>query len=321
MKSAIITGIFGQDGTYLSQYLYEKKYHIIGIDKIQPNFSKRLFQKNATVLNLDLSNTEMVFNLIKGIRPDYIYHLAAFHGSSEQDTGDAFDVYQKSYSTNVLTTANLLEGIKKYSNKTRLFYAGSSQMFGVANCRIQNERSSFSPITIYGITKCTATNLCRYYRKNHGIFASVGILYAHESPLRGSQFVSKKIVEAVIAIKKKKKKRLIIGNPEARVDWGYAGDYVKAMFKILQHRIPDDFIISSGITHKVSDFIKIAFDYLNLDWKKYIVVDNNVLKNNLKSGGAGDNRKLVSATGWKPETSFRDLVEMMVRSELEKHEN
>jgi len=318
MKSAIITGILGQDGTYLTRYLSEKKYYILGIDKIQPNSPKRIFQKNVTVLNLNLSNTKMVFDLIRKIRPDHIYHLVAFHGSSEEDFGDILEVYKESYNTNVLTTVNILEGIKKYSKKTRFFYAASSQMFGVTGHRIQNEHSPFNPITIYGITKCTATNLCRYYRKNHGIFASVGILYAHESPLRGSRFVSKKIVETTVAIKKKKKKRLIIGNLKARVDWGYAGDYVKAMFKILQHRVPGDFIISSGITHKVSDFIQIAFDYLDLDWKKYVVVDNSVLKNNLKSGAAGDNRKLVSATDWKPETSFKDLVEMMVRSELKK---
>ena len=321
MRSAIITGILGQDGTYLCKYLYKKGYNIIGIDKIQPNSPKSIFQKNVKVLHLDLSNARMVFNLIKKNQPDHIYHLAAFHGSSEADFGDTFEVYRESYNTNVLTTVNLLEGIKKYSKKTRLFYAGSSQMFGVTDDRIQNEKSPFNPVSIYGITKFTAANLCHYYRVNHNIFASVGILYAHESPLRSSRFVSKKIVEGAVAIKNKMKDRLIIGDPEAMVDWGYAGDYVKAMYKILQHKIPDDFIISSGSANKVSDFIRITFDCLDLDWKKYVVADKDVLKNQLKFSSTGDNSRLVSATGWKPETSFSDLVEMMVRSELKKGQN
>lgn len=321
MRSAIITGVLGQDGTYLCKYLCKKGYNIIGIDKVQSNPPKSLFQKDVEVLNLDLSNTRMVFNLIKKNQPDHIYHLAAFHGSSEADFGDTFEVYRESYNTNVLATVNLLEGINKYSKQTRFFYAGSSQMFGVVDDRIQNEHSPFNPVSIYGITKFTATNLCNYYRINHNIFASVGILYAHESPLRSSRFVSKKIVEGAVAIKNKTKDRLIIGNPDAMVDWGYAGDYVKAMYKILQHKIPDDFIISSGTAHKVSDFIRIAFDYLDLDWKKYVVADNNVLKNKLRFSAGGDNRKLVSATGWKSEISFKDLVEMMVRSELKKGQN
>lgn len=316
MKTAIITGIAGQDGTYLYKYLLSKNYSILGVD-----ISSFSAERVDFIRNLDLSDTNGVLNLIKRTKPNEIYHLAAFHGSSEDKIENEIDLFKKSKDTNVISTINLLEGIRKFSPKTKLFYAASSQMFGTPKTPLQDENTPFNPENIYGITKHAATKLCHYYRNNYNVFASVGIMYAHESPLRGSNFVSKKIVEGAVAIKNNQKKQLILGNLDAGVDWGYAGDYVIAMHKILQLSIPDDFIISSGIKNTVRDFVETSFEYLELDWQKYIIVDQNVLSYKNRFSATGNNRKLINSTGWRPTTDFRQLVIMMIEAEIEKQTN
>jgi len=238
-KKAIITGILGQDGTYLCEYLLKKKYSVLGIARKSPSAI------NSQVVDINLNNSQDIFNLLDNYSPDEIYHLAAFHHSSEEDIDNSFDIFRKSFDTHIMATLNLLEGLRRFSKDTKLFYAGSSLMFGNTVSAIQNEKTPFNPTCVYGITKLAGANLCQHYRDFYGIFASVGILYNHESPLRSSKFVSKKIVEAAIDIKAGRKNKLVIGNLGSKIDWGYAPDYIEAMYSILQNTTPDDFIISS----------------------------------------------------------------------------
>lgn len=314
MKRALITGINGQDGTYLYKYLLKNGYSVVGVDSKASSLSDSIL-----VVNIDISNTQDVFDLLREKKPDEIYHLAAFHQSSEDESKGDLEVFKKSYNINVLSTINLLEGSYRFLKDTKLFYAASSYMFGIPELPVQNENSPFNPDCIYGITKYTGTKLCHYYRENYNVFASVGILYNHESPLRSSKFVSKKIVETAVSIKMNKKKNLVLGDLETEVDWGYAQDYVIAMQKILQLPAPDNFIISSGTKHKIKEFVEEAFNYLGLDWRKYVTVNHTLLLKKKKNSLFGDNKKIISLTGWSPSVSFKELVRIMVNAELEKY--
>ena len=229
MGKALVTGAAGQDGVYLSKHLLKNDYYVVGIDIKKPSST------NVEVItDVDLTDTNSVFDLVKKVAPDEIYHLAAYHKSSQDEIDNELETFKNSHAVNVLPVANFLEAMRLFSNSTRLFYAASCQMFGKQDNPIQNEDSTLNPINMYGITKAAATQLCRYYRTNYDVFASVGILYAHESPLRTSNFVSKKIVETAVAIKMGHEKQLVLGDLGAEADWGYVGDYVIAMHKILQ---------------------------------------------------------------------------------------
>lgn len=316
MKKALITGIAGQDGTYLSEYLLNKNYCVVGVDIREP-----LFRGAEVITNIDLTNHNSVFDLIKKVEPNEIYHLAAYHNSSEDEIADELETFKNSYEVNVLSVANILEAVRLFACNSKIFYAASSHIFGESEKLMQDENSTLNPNNIYGITKAAATKLCHYYRDNYNIFVSVGILYAHESPLRTSNFVSKKIVETAVSIKKGKCEKLVLGSLDAEADWGYAGDYVVAMHKILQNFQPDDFVISSGIKHSVKEFVQITFGYLGMDWEKFVIEDNSLLKGASRLSKLGDNQKLVSMTGWKPTVKFEKLVKIMVEAELEERKN
>lgn len=315
MKTAFVTGVAGQDGVYLSEHLSKNDYRVVGIDIKMPSST------NVEIItDVDLTDSNSVFDLVKKVAPDEIYHLAAYHKSSQDNIDNELETFKNSHAVNVLPVANFLEAIRLSSNSIKLFYAASCQIFGQPDNPTQNEDSALNPTNIYGITKAAGTQLCRFYRTNYDVFASVGILYAHESPLRTSNFVSKKIVETAVAIKRGHKKQLVLGHLGAEADWGYAGDYVIAMHKIIQHHIPDDFVISSGVKHTVQDFVRIAFDYLDLDWEKYVVEDKNLFKRGSKLSVLGDNHKLVSLTGWNQSVDFEGLVKILVEAELDKRE-
>ena len=312
MKRALITGIGGQDGTYLSQYLSGKGYQVAGIAKAKPSLNGA-----AKIFNTDLSNSKSVFMLLKNFKPQEIYHLAAYHHSSEEKiTLSDLEVFERSIEVNVLSTANLLEGMHRFCPKAKLFFAASSHMFGATRTHRQNEDTPFQPNCLYGITKFSAMKLCHFYREKYRLFASVGILFNHESPLRKSKFLTKKIIKTAVAIKKGAKRKLVVGDLQAEVDWGYAKDYVVTMYRILQLKNPTDFIISSGKKHTVKYFIEEVFDYLNLNWYQHVKVDNNLLKRKRKSVLFGDNRKLIAQTGWRPSVTLKELIAIMVEDEL-----
>lgn len=310
----MVTGVSGQDGTYLSEYLLQNGYSVVGVD-----IRKSSVKNVEMVTDIDLSDKDAVFEFVGNNNFGEIYCLAAYHGSSQDKISDDLETFKRSYEINVLHVANLLEAVKKYSANTKIFYAASSQMFGEPDKPMQDEKTALNPNNIYGITKATATKLCDYYRNKHNIFASVGILYAHESPLRTPNFVSKKIVKTAVEIKRKQKDKLVLGSLDSQADWGYAGDYVVAMSKILQHERADDFIISSGKTHTVKDFVRIVFDCLEMDWEQYVEEDKSLFPNSLRFSISGDNKKIKSRTGWHPTVDFKGLVQLLVKAELQEN--
>ena len=316
MKKALIIGHTGQDGTYLYEYLDRRNYQIIGI-------SSKTYRSNFTSITstIDITDKSAVDKLLISFEPNEIYFLAAVHQSSSDITNDDYQLFQNSYKINVLALANFLDGINKYSKGSRLFYAASSHVFGNPPTEIQNENTPLNPNCIYGITKTTAIQLIRYFNASCNVYASVGILYNHESPLRSSKFVSKKIVESAVAIKNNKLDKLVLGNLKASIDWGYAPDYVDAAVRILQLNAPDTFVISSGKTHTVGDFVAGVFNYLKLDWKLYVTENPDLIRKTNKKTLQGDYSKLHAATNWKPSVSFSELIEIMVKAEIEKQNN
>jgi len=314
MKKAIIVGARGQDGQFLSENLCKKEYAVIGLNKnaIEGNFSPS--QKSV-----DITKRDRVHELLKDQKPDEIYYLAAFHQSSEEKNCSEDAVFTESLSINVQALFNFLDGIKRYSPSTRLFYAASSHIFGDPEQPIQDETTALRPNCIYGLTKSAGLHLCRYYRENHSVFAAVGILYNHESPLRDSQFISQKIVKTMIAIKKGNEKKLIVGNLKTKIDWGYAADYVEAMVRVLQLPHADDFIISSGFNHTIEDFIKGTADLLDLDWKNFVQEDPSLIKKIPKGRLQGNHQKITSSTGWTPTVDLNGLIKIMVEEGMKEH--
>ncbi len=309
-KTALIIGVNGQDGTILFNYLSGLKYRIIGVGK---NNIKSVGIKLNQKLNINKRNE--VFNLVKKIKPDEIYYLAAFHHSSQDKNNDFHEEFKKSYEVNVFAFENFLEAIKLYSPTTKIFYASSSLIFGNCRQKKQTEETLCRPNGLYGITKMDGMSLCRLYREKFNVFASSGILYNHESEYRTENFISMKIIKSAMNIRNGVQKKLVVGDLSAIVDWGYAYDYVKAMNLILNLKTADDFIISTGKTHTVLDFIKIVFNCFNLDWKKYVLEDSSIIKEK-KSVLSGNSHKLEQATSWKPSVSFSEMIKKII-SKLE----
>ena len=311
MKKALIVGHTGQDGSYLIDYLGSLNYEIIGI-------SSRLSYSNFKPVSptIDITNKSEVEGLIRFFKPDEVYYLAAVHQSSIDLIADDHQLFHQSMQINVLALSNFLEAISKYSINSRLFYAASSHVFGNSSPAIQDENTPFTPNCIYGITKMSGIQLCRYYHSKHNVFVSVGIFYNHESPLRASQFVSKKIVKAAVAIKLKKTDKLVLGNLNARIDWGYAPDFVEAAHQILQLIDSDTFVVCTGETHSVREFAEGVFSYLNLDWKQYVEENPKLITKTNRKDLQGNYSKLHQATGWEPKVYFNRLIEIMVDNEL-----
>jgi GDPmannose 4,6-dehydratase len=258
---------------------------------------------------VDISKREEVFNLIKSVKPQELYYLAAVHDSSQGAViADEMELLSRSYQINVLSYAFFLEAVRRYSPRTRVFYASSCLIFGPTKDKRQDEKTPFHPDTIYGITKLDGLFLSRLYRQKYGVFAAAGILYNHESELRTDNFISKKIIKGAADIKKSGRGRIVIGNLRAERDWGDAHDYVAAMTKILRVRTADDFIIATGVSHRVADFARLAFSRLGLDWRDYVVEDKKIITR--KTGRlVGDNSKIKRVLGWQPQTSFARMVD------------
>jgi GDPmannose 4,6-dehydratase len=293
---AVIVGAHGQDGRLLGDRLERAGRSIIRLGRG----------------DIDLLNPAAGVALVQRHHPRTVYYLAAHHHSSEDPLGDAdAELLRKSFDVHVTGLVNILEAMRRCSPSTRLFYAASSHVFGQSDQPLQNELTPLNPTCAYGITKTAGVHCCRYYRNTRGLFASVGILYNHESPYRSPKFVSQKIIRGARAIASGRQDQLILGDLSARVDWGYAPDYVEAMRGILELPKADEFVIATGESHSVQEFVEIVFAALGLDWRRH-VRENAAQITKQRRNLSGDASKLKRATGWQPTVSFRQMVEHLL---------
>ena len=313
-KTALITGINGQDGSYLSEFLLEKGYEVHGTLKrnsVAENQTSRLDNVyNKVILHYaDLTDLSSLINVIQKVNPDEIYNLAA-----QSHVRISFD--QPLYTANVtgIGTLNLLEAVKLIKPNTKIYQASSSEMFGnsIDEDGFQRETTSMNPVSPYGCAKVFSYNICRNYRNSYGMFISNGILFNHESPRRGTNFVTNKVCKEAVKIKLGLSNELQLGNLDATRDWGHAKDYVRAMWEILQLDTPDDFVCSTGISHSVQDLCEYVFGKLELDWSQYVKQDEKFLRPEELHNLKGDSSKLVKATGWSHDYTFESMLDEMI---------
>ena len=321
MIKAFITGITGQDGYYLSKLLLEKDYEVHGIIRRASTFNTAridsLISKyaNERKLNLyysDLLDSSSLNNLIAKIQPDEIYNLAA---QSHVAVSFKNPIYTTQSGNS--GTISLLEAIKNQDKEIKFYQASSSEMFGGENEKMLNEDSPFIPKSPYAASKVFSYNMTKIYRESYNLFCSNGILFNHESPYRGETFVTRKITRAVGRISVGIQKKISLGNIEASRDWGFAGDYVEAMWKILNHSKSDDFVIATGETHTIKEFLEIAFDYVNLKYEDFLEISEKHFRPNEVSYLLGDPAKAKKELKWSPKTSFKELVIMMLDHDIE----
>jgi len=320
MKKALITGITGQDGSYLAEFLLEKGYEVHGLIRRSSTFNtERIDHIYADPHDLkaklflhygDITDSGQLTNLIYNIQPDEIYHLAA-----QSHVRVSFDMPEFTGDVTGIGTTRLLESIRRSGIKTRFYQASSSEMFGDAPPP-QNEETPFRPRSPYGAAKVYAYWMVRNYREGYGMFAVNGILFNHESPRRGETFVTRKITRALARIKIGLQDKLYLGNLEAKRDWGYAGDYVEAMWLMLQQDVPDDYVIATGETHSVREFLEEAFKYAELDWKKYMEIDKRYFRPLEVEFLQGDASKARKKLKWEPKVKFKELVKIMVDADM-----
>lgn len=266
----------------------------------------------------DVGNQSALCGLMARIQPTEVYYLAAYHHSSQQQGAEHHLLISRSLEVNTLGLNNVLHAVVKESPVTKVFYAGSSRMFGDPPRAVQNEHTPFRPRCAYGISKTAGAQVCRYYRDTLGVFAVTGILYNHESPLRPLQFISKKIVAAAVSISRGSTAKLVLGSLDSLVDWGYAPDYTDAMWRMLQLENPVDCLIGTGILHSVRDFVDIAFRAVGLDWRDHVTVNTSILTQPSPSNAlCADVSRLRSLTSWKPTLSFQEMIEAMIAVEKE----
>ena len=314
-KIAVITGIFGQDGSYLSELLIEKGYVVYGI--YNSNKKKNMFRKiKINYIKIDINDFDKIKRLIKKLKPDEFYHLAAQSFINYKFEDEFFKL-----NPNINGTHYILSAIKEFSPKTRFYFAASSELFGNSSISPQNENTKFNPRSAYGISKIAGYHLTKSYREAYNIYACSGILYNHESPRRSINFVTRKITYNLALILKKRKKKIELGNINSMRDWGHAKDYVYAMWKMLQLKKPHDFVIGTGKLHSVRDFLKIAFNLVNLNYKKFIKINKNFYRPNDKFHLVADFKKAKKILKWKPKISFKSLVTEMVSNDISKLDN
>jgi GDPmannose 4,6-dehydratase len=321
-KKALITGITGQDGSYLAELLLSKGYEVHGLIRRSSTFNTQRIDHiykdphniygNSIHLHYgDVCNSGNIAQIVYNIQPDEIYHLA-----SQSHVRVSFDLPEYTGDVTGLSTIRLLEAIRSSGVKTRFYQASSSEMFGCTKPP-QNETSPFEPQSPYAAAKVYAYWMSRTYRQGYMMFASNGILFNHESPRRGEPFVTRKITHALAAILAGKQKELYLGNLDAKRDWGYAPDYVVAMWKILQIDQADDFVIGTGEAHSVREFLDEAFNYVNLDWHDYVKIDPRYFRPTEVDYLQADSQKAQKILGWEPRIYFNDLVHIMVDADME----
>ena len=315
MRNAIIIGSEGQDGRLLYERLAQEGCNIVGVGRREVG---RTAGSTAGVdRTIDILDRAAVERAVKAFQPDAVFYLAAFHHSSEDKRPrDDAELYLRSHDVHVHGLLNVLESLARYAPSARVFNAASSHCFGEPPASIQDERTPLRPQDPYGISKTVGVELCRMYRTRHALAASCGFLYNHESPLRSPKFLSAKIVRGAVAIAGGRRDKLILGDLSARVDWGYAPDYVDAMIRILRLDIADDFVVATGQSHTVEDFASIAFTHLNLDWRQHVATEPSLLTRSASRAAlVGDSTKLRSKTGWAPSVTFAEMVRLLVDAE------
>ena len=321
MKKALITGITGQDGSYLAELLLNKGYAVHGLIRRASTFNTeridhlyRDFHDPAARIHLyygDLSVSGQLTDLLHDIQPDEIYHLGA-----QSHVRVSFDMPEYTGDVTGLGTLRLLEAIRKTGIKTKFYQASSSEMFGAAPPP-QNELTPFQPQSPYAAAKVYAYYIVRNYRDAYKLFACNGILFNHESPRRGETFVTRKVTRAATRIKLGLQDKLYLGNLDAKRDWGFAGDYVEAMWLMLQQEKPDDLVIATGETHSVKEFVEKVFQKLNLDYQKHVIIDPKYFRPTEVDVLLGDSSKAKNILGWKPRVGFDQLIDMMIEADME----
>ena len=318
-RKALITGVRGQDGSYLAELLLEKGYEVHGIirrvaleDPDHRLFRIRHILDRIKLHSASLESYPSLFKVIEQVKPDECYHLAA-----QSFVSYSFDDEFSTINININGTHYMLSALKERAPECRFYFAATSEMFGHARQVPQTEQTPFYPRSPYGISKVAGFDLTRNYREAYGLFACSGMLFNHESPRRGFEFVTRKISSTVARIKLGLSQELPIGNMEAKRDWGFARDYVWAMWLMLQQQEPDDYVIATGETHSVKEFIEAAFACVDLDWRDHVVVDQRFYRPAEVNVLMGDYSKARRDLGWEPSVRFDELVEMMVRTDME----
>lgn len=316
-KTALITGITGQDGAYLTEFLLKKGYLVYGLIRRSSSFNTAridyLYQdpheKNIRLRLVygDLNDASSLNRIIKTIKPDEIYNLAA-----QSHVRVSFDIPEYTAEITALGATRLLEAIRDTDLKTKFYQASSSEMFGLVKEIPQNEKTPFYPRSPYAIAKLYAYWITVNYREAYNMFACNGILFNHESPERGETFVTRKITRALARIKYDLQDKVYLGNLKAKRDWGFAGDYVEAMWLMLQQDKPDDYVVATGEIHSVEEFLHEAFTYAGLDWKKYVEIDPRYFRPTEVDVLIGDSSKARKKLKWKPKVNFKQLVRLMV---------
>ena len=320
-KKALVTGITGQDGSYLAEFLLKKGYEVHGIIRRASSFNTHRIDhlyadphEKGVKLRLhygDLNDASSLVQVIKAVCPDEIYNLAA-----QSHVRVSFDVPEYTGEITAMGTTRILEAIRETGRKVKFYQASSSEMYGQVLETPQTERTPFYPRSPYGAAKVYSYWMTVNYREAYNIFACNGILFNHESPRRGETFVTRKITMALARIKYGLQKKLYLGNIDSKRDWGFAGDYIEAMWLMLQAPKPDDYVIATGHTHSVKEFLAIAFDYAGLDWKKFVAIDKKYFRPTEVDLLLGDASKAKKKLGWKPKVGFEELVRMMVDSDM-----
>lgn len=317
-KRALITGVNGQDGSYLAELLLGRGYEVHGVvrrdaleDPAHRLANIRGFQDRVQLHVGALDNPLSIYKIVSGVRPEECYHLA-----SSSFVSYSFEDEASIVASNFTATHSLLSTLKELAPECRTYFAGSSEMFGSARAAPQNEATPFNPRSVYGISKLAAFHLARNYREHHKMFVATGILYNHESPRRGYQFVTRKITSAVAKIKLGLARSLPLGNLDATRDWGYAPDYVRAMHAMLQRPAPADYVIATGVSRTVREFLRTAFSVVGLEYEPFVTVDASFFRPSEAVELRGDATLARKELGWAPSKTFEDLVAEMVESDL-----
>jgi len=323
MKKALITGILGQDGPYLAKFLLKKGYKVYGLiqKRANHNFSNTEYLNVTSKIKFvqgDITNENSLANIIKKVQPDEVYNLAA-----QSFVGGSWDQAKKTTKINALGVLSLLTVLKLYSPKTKFYQASTSEMFGNSSERgLQTEYTPFHPRSPYAISKLYAYWITVNFKESYHMFCCNGILFNHESPIRGKEFVSRKISDGVARIKLGLTNKIKLGNLDSKRDWGFAGDYVEAMWLMLQQKKADNYIISTGETHSVRDLLNIAFKHVGINnWDKYVVIDQRFKRPIELLSLHGKSSKAKNILGWKPKIKFEQLIKMMVDADLKRVKN